>query len=201
MGEETRAEPSSLKGPLADVFVEALLGGEVAPLLRRLGNRAKLTDPAEGRALGLLQLEPALTHVRERVLAIHAKYERTRLTRGVDHDVAEGFLSFIHNGRSERMPIATMVQRGRAREVELRLYYTPKMMGHTGGRAQALEPVLDVFIPKPARDFMAALADGRIDGALAMFEASGKIVDASGTAHERANGGLAGRVRQAVNYL
>lgn len=191
MGEETRAEPSSLKGPLADVFVEALLGGEVGPLLRRLGNRAKLTDPTEGRAAGLAQLEPALTHIRERVLALHAKHERARLTRGVDHDVAEGFLVFIRDGRSERVPIATLVQRGRAREVELRLYYTPKLLGHAGARAQAIEPVSDVFLPKLAQDFLRALNEGRMDGAIALFEGQSKIVDPAGLAHDRAGGALA----------
>ncbi len=190
MGEETRAEPSSLKGPLADVFVEALLGGEVGPLLRRLGNRAKITDPGEGRAAGLLQLEPALTRLRERALLLHGKYERARLTRGVDHDVAEGFLVFIREGRSERLPLATLVQRGRAREVELRLYYTPKVMGTPGGRAQALEPVADVFLPKLAQDFLQAMTDGKVDGALALFEAGGKIVDPTGLAHERPSGAL-----------
>lgn len=194
MGEETRAEPSSLKGPLADVFVEALLGGEVGPLLRRLGNRAKIMDPAEGRAAGLLQLEPALTHIRERALALHAKYERARLTRGVDHDVAEGFLTFTRAGRSERMPVATLVQRGRAREVELRLYYTPKTMGHPGGRAQALDSVADVFLPKLAADLVQALTDGRVDGALALFEAAGKIVDSAGLSHERADGALSSAI-------
>ncbi len=194
MGEEPRAEPSSLKGPLADVFVEALLGGEVGPLLRRLGNRAKMMDPAEGRAAGLLQLEPALTHIRERALALHAKYERARLTRGVDHDVAEGFLVFMRAGRSERLPVATLVQRGRAREVELRLYYTPKTMGHVGGRAQALEPVADVFLPKLAQDLVQALTDGRVDGALALFEVAGRIVDSAGLAHARADGGLSSAI-------
>jgi hypothetical protein len=190
MGEETRAEPSSLKGPLAEVFVEALLGGEVGPLLRRLGNRAKVTDPAEGRAAGLAQLEPALTHIRERILALHATYERSRVIRGVDHDVAEGVLVFIRDGRTERLPIATLVQRGRAREVELRLYYTPSAMGLAGGRSATLDPPPDFFVPKLAQDFTAALTQGRIDSVLALFEASGKVIDSVGGTHERSSGGL-----------
>jgi hypothetical protein len=190
MAEETRGEPSSLKGPLADVFVEALLRGENGPLLRRLGNRAKVTDPVEGRAAGLAQLEPAMNRIKDRFLAAGGTYERVRLVRGVDHDLAEGVLTLPGKGDKVKLPVATMMQRGRAREVELRLYYASKWLKAQGGRAGPVDADPNVFVPKLAVDALTALGGGRIDDMLALMEGNGKLTDPHGAVHDRTSGAL-----------
>jgi hypothetical protein len=191
MAEESRGEPSSLKGPLADVFVDALLHGETGPLLRRLGNRAKLTDPIEGRAAGLSQLEPAMQHIKERLKAAGGVYTKVRLVRGVDHDLAEGVLALPGKTADKVMlPVATLMQRGRAREVELRLYYASKWLKAQGGRSGPVDADPDVFVPKVAADALAAFAGGRVDDLLAMMEGNAKLTDPQGAVHERTTGAL-----------
>src|SRR5437870_573436 len=50
MSDDPRPPASTLKGRLADVFVPALVSGNVESLSRRLGNRATIDDPLSGRA-------------------------------------------------------------------------------------------------------------------------------------------------------
>ena len=190
MAEESRGEPSSLKGPLADVFVDALLRGENGPLLRRLGNRAKLTDPVEGRTAGLAQLEPAMLHIRDRMNAAAGVYSKVRLVRGVDHDLAEGVLTLPSKNDKVVLPIATLMQRGRAREVELRLYYASKWLKSPGGRSGPVDVDPNVFVPKLATDLLAALSGGNIDDALALLDGNAKLTDPHGGVHERTSGAL-----------
>lgn len=189
---DTAIPPSSvLKGRLSDVFVPALVGGATSALLRRLGTRATLDDPTEGRSASAPAIEAALTRLARGWHDAQASYRPLASTTGVDCDVAEAVLDLSPDGTPTPMPIAVVAERRSMREIDVRLYYAPP--GRTDSRT--VPPSWAGVGPEPrtplARDLLEALRAGAIEHACAGFEQDARVVDVHGKVHERERGALA----------
>jgi hypothetical protein len=193
-----RGPSSALKGWLSDIYFPALLdvaeeAKAIEALSQRLGGRATIDDPLNGRAAGLPALTEQLTKTAKWLAERGATYERIACTTGVDRDVTEGTLSLRGESSAIRLPVAVVAERRRAREVELRVYHaTQPLRGKPAIRHPmvAVPPGTDVTVPQPVSDHVAALLGGRIDEVLASFEVDGVLRDGRGVDHARADGAL-----------
>jgi hypothetical protein len=181
-----RGEPSSLRGPLSEVYLSGLAASQAEQLTRRLGDRATVDDPIFGRATGM----PALARYLEEAAAWLVKhdgaFERLAFTVGSDRDVSEGTLSLTFDGRRVAVPVAIVAERRREREVELRLYYSTKPINGTQAVRSPLLPKDDeVVVPPPVSAHLEALARGNAEAIVAGFEEKGSLRDAQGVTYLR----------------
>jgi hypothetical protein len=191
-GQGEQPPPSSLRGWLSDVYVPAILDGALLPLAQRLGARATVDDPILGRAAGLAAIEAHLAKSAKWLQELGARYERGQFTTGVDRDVTEGALTVTKDGRSFEVPIAVVVERRRSREVEVRIYYPPHLVGAKRTlRAELAAHDPSVILPTLVGEHVEALRRGDVEAALACFEEHGVARDAHGGAYGKANGTLA----------
>jgi len=121
----------------------------------------------------------------------NATLNRGRVTVGVDRDVAEAVLSLRHGERAIDLPIAVLAERGRAREIDVRIHHATRAIG----RWQAPRPARrradkEHVVASDVAEHLAALRLGDVDAVVATFESSGEVVDGAGQAHDRASGAL-----------
>jgi hypothetical protein len=179
--------PSSvLKGRLVDVFVPALVAGSTTALVRRLGTRATLDDPTQGRGASVAGIESMLIKL-ARTWTDGAVFTCLASTTGVDCDVNEGTLQIA----DAVMPIAVVAERRSMREIDVRLYYA--LPERTDARlVPPTFPTTSVDPRAPiAVELLDALAAGDGARALGTFEQDAQAVDVRGVVHDRASGGLA----------
>jgi hypothetical protein len=175
----------TLKGRLADVYVPALVDGALAPLSRRLGNRATIDDPIFGRASTLSSIDPLLERVAAHFQQGQAKYRHVASTTGVDRDVSEGLLTMA----SGDVPIAVVAERRRLREIELRIYYST---GGTNRRTRTTRSGdVEVAIPQIVSHVLEALRRGAVERVLSAFEETSRFVDPEGKSHAKRDGKMA----------
>jgi hypothetical protein len=191
-----RGPPTAMRGWLSDVYVPTLLETALRDkaldsLARRLGAKATVDDPIQGRATGL---EAITAHVRKTAdwLIEHAaSYGRLAFTTGIDRDVTEGTLSLTFESKTVDLPIAVVAERRRSREVELRVYYaTAPIDGSKRTRARLVPNNPETLAPPAVVDFLGALAKGDIAGITAAFETEGSVRDARGLRHAKKDGEL-----------
>ena len=186
-----RGEPSSLRGPLSEVYLQALATSQPAQLGRRLGDRATVDDPIFGRAAGMPALERYLEEVAAWLAKREAAFDRTSFVVGSDRDVTEGVLHLTFEGRRVSVPVAVVAERRREREVEVRLYYSTRPIKGTHAVRSPLLPQDDeVAVPPPVAAHLEALAKGDVKGLAASFEAKGSLRDAEGKVFENDTGAL-----------
>ncbi|MGH7293287.1 MAG: hypothetical protein ACRELB_00060 [Polyangiaceae bacterium] len=176
-----RGEPSSLRGPLSDVYFPALAGGQAEALARRLGERATVDDPIFGRTSGM----PALARYLDEVAAWIGKragaFEHVAYTVGSDRDVTEGVLQLTFEGRRVAVPVAVVAERRKEREVEIRLYYSTRPInGAHAVRSPLLPQDDEVAVPPPVASHLEALGRGDVGAIVASFEATGSLRDSQG---------------------
>lgn len=186
-----RGAPSSLRGPLSDVYLPALASNGAEALARRLGDKATVDDPIFGRANGM----PAIARYLEEVAVWLGKrdgaFEHVAYIVGSDRDVTEGVLQLTFEGRRVAVPVAVVAERRREREVEVRLYYSTRPIKGTHAVRSPLLPQDDeVAVPPPVEAHLQALARGDVKGIVASFEPSGSLRDAQGTVYRQEGGGL-----------
>lgn len=182
---DERSPASALKGRLAEVYVPALVSGTIDALTRRLGNRATIDDPLYGRASSLASIEPLLTRVAEYFAEGSATYEHVCSTTGVDRDIAEGRLALTLDGEAREMPIAVVAERRRLREIELRIYYAPEGLQGRKARAPLMPTGPQIGLATSIEEIIEGVRKGAIEQALAGFEDSGRIVDATGRSYTK----------------
>ncbi len=190
MTDDARPPASSLKGRLADVFIPALVSGDLEALARRLGNRATVDDPIYGRASSLASLEPMIGKLGDWFAQRKATYRHVYATTGVDRDASEGILSMAEGSATRELPIAVVAERRRLREIELRVYYAPEPSAKRKPRAQLVSPNPRSVLPQHVQVAVDALCRGAIDGMLGGFEADARVVDPSGTWHHKRDGAM-----------
>ncbi len=190
MNDEPRQPPSTLKGRLADVFVPALVSGQLEALARRLGNRATVDDPVHGRASSLASLEPMLGKLVGWFADRKTVYRHVYSTTGVDRDAAEGILSMTHGDQAREVPIAVVAERRRLREIELRIYYAPEPSPARKPRAPLVSPNATAVLPTQVSQMVDALRKGTIDELIGAFEEQARVVDPGGTWHHKREGAM-----------
>jgi hypothetical protein len=158
---EERGEPSSLRGPLSEVYLPALTASQPQELAKRLGDRATVDDPIFGRTNGMPALERYLDEVAVWMGKREGSFEKLAFTVGSDRDVTEGMLSLTFDGRRVSVPVAIVAERRREREVELRLYYSTRPIHGTPAVRSPLLPQDDqVAVPPPVAAHLEALGKG-----------------------------------------
>ena len=182
---EDELPPSSLRGRLCEVFFSALLTEMIDPLMRRLGDKAELSDPLFGTATGLSPLKDRLIEW-TRFLSDHdARYDRTITVVGADRDVTEGTLELRLDGHTRTLLIALLMERRGQREVALRAFvatspFAKDAKGPTSGEASS-----SMVVPSFASDLLAALAKRDASAVEACFEQESGVRDALGNEHAR----------------
>jgi hypothetical protein len=191
MTDDGRSPPSALRGRLADIYVPALVSGDVEALSRRLGNRATIDDPLYGRASSLASVAPLLARVAAYFAEAGAVYGHVCSTTGVDRDAAEGRLSMTVDGQACETPIAVVAERRRLREIELRVYYLPR------GPSTSLRPRApltshgpEVALAPLVHAIFGGVKTGALERALAGFEEASQVVDPSGRRHAKSDGAM-----------
>ncbi len=192
-----RGPPTALRGWLSDIYFPALLDRSVRDasleaLGARLGARAALDDPMWGRAEGLPAVPERLQATAAWLDDHAASYERLAFTTGVDRDVTEGTLVLTFEQKTVALPVAVVAERRRAREVELRIYFsTQPIRGAFTVRAPLVTGGPDaVPLPAPVGDYLESVAAGKVDAVLATFEVDGVLRGPRGVQHANADGGL-----------
>jgi hypothetical protein len=186
-----RGEPSSLRGPLSEVYLLALATNQAEQLARRLGDRATVDDPIFGRANGMPTLERYLEEVSAWLTKRDGAFDRVSFVVGSDRDVTEGVLHVTFDGRRVSVPVAVVAERRREREVEVRLYYsTLPIKGTHAIRSPLLPQDDEVAVPPPVAAHLEALSRGDVKGLAASFEASGSLRDAQGKSFPNETGEL-----------
>jgi hypothetical protein len=182
---EDELPPSSLRGRLCEVFFSALLTEMIDPLMRRLGDKAELSDPIFGDAAGLSPLKDRLVEW-TRFLSEHdARYDRTITVVGADRDVTEGTLELRLDGHTITLPVALLMERRKEREVALRVFLaTSPFKREAKGPHIAEAPVS--FVPSFASDLLNALGKRDAAAVEACFEEESGVRDALGGEHARA---------------
>lgn len=181
-----RGEPSSLRGPLSEVYLPALTTSQAEQLGRRLGDRATVDDPIFGRTSGMPALARYLEEVAGWLSKREGSFQHVAFTVGSDRDVTEGTLSLTFEGRRVSVPVAIVAERRREREVELRLYYSTRPINGTQAVRSPLLPQDDeVAVPPPVAAHLEALARGNVGAIVESFEEKGTLRDAQGVTHAR----------------
>jgi hypothetical protein len=176
-----RGAPSSLRGWLSEVYFPALLASQPEQLALRLGDRATVDDPIFGRTNGMPALQRYLEEVAAWLAKREATFEKVAFTMGSDRDVTEGTLGLTFEGRRVSVPVATVAERRKEREVELRLYYSTKPINGSRSVRSPLLPQDDhIAVPPPVAAHIAALSKGDLAGIVATFEPGGTLRDPAG---------------------
>jgi hypothetical protein len=189
---------SALKGRLADVYVPALVNGEIEALSKRLGNRATIDDPLYGRASTLSSIDPLLGKTAALFRDRRASHRHVGSTTGVDRDTSEGVLAT----NAGDVPILVVAERRRLREIELRLYHAMD----DGSRHRKARPPLFVSgsratLPQVVAHVVEALRRGAIERILAAFEEGSRFVDPEGKAHAKKDGRMSAYLASVGNRL
>jgi hypothetical protein len=191
-----RGPPTALRGWLSDVYFPALLdlssGGKATlALASRLGAKATVDDPLQGRASGLPAIETHLKKTAQWLVDHSASYQRVAFTTGPDRDVTEGTLGLTFESKTVDLPIAVVAERRRSREVELRIYFATQSLGSGGvKRGRLVTPGEELTLPDPVPEFLDALGKGDTKALLGAFEQEGALRDAHGLQHGKKEGAL-----------
>jgi hypothetical protein len=186
MTEDGRPPPSTLKGRLADVYVPALVAGELVGLSRRLGSRATVDDPLHGRASGLAALEALTAKASASFVEGGGTYRHVYSTTGVDRDTSEGVVSMTQGGAPREVPIAVVAERRKLREIDLRLYYARAPGTPPDPRGALVPPGYGPTLPPVMAGVVDALRKRDVESAIAAFEETGELVDPHGRRHAKA---------------
>jgi hypothetical protein len=191
-----RGPPSTLRGWLSDVYFPSLLDVSmreraIESLANRLGAKATVDDPLQGRAGGLAAIAAHLQRTAEWLAEHSASYERAAFTTGTDRDVTEGTMALTFENRTLDLPVAVVAERRRSREVELRVYYATQSFGSEKKKRSALDlRSADVVLPPQVVTFLDALATGDTRAVVATFQHDASVRDARGLQHGAKGGAL-----------
>jgi hypothetical protein len=188
--------PSALRGPLSDVYFPAILdqpARETAldALAKRLGPKATVDDPIQGRATGLSGIRRVVDQTASWLVEHAASYAKVASTSGIDRDVTEGTLSLTLGQNPTELPVAVVAERRKSREVELRVYFAaPAGSREASTRGRLVQPGEDLVIPDVVVTLLDALAKGDVATIGAQFEEDGAVRDRHGAEHAKSGGAL-----------
>jgi hypothetical protein len=184
-----RGAPSNLRGWLSDVYLPALLSGEVDSLARRLGDRATVDDPIFGRAQGENPLGARLRETATWLSGHQGSFERSGFVMGSDRDVTYGVLSLSRDGQPLKLPVAVVAERRPEREVAIRVYHAiGAFADKQAPRGPLLAPDEETAVPPPVAAYLEALARGDLTAVIASFEDGAILYDGRGNEYVKEEG-------------
>jgi hypothetical protein len=176
----------SLRGRLAEVYLPALIGDERASLLRRLGDAASLDEPLFGSSTGLGELEGHVAKLAGWLSERGARYLPSGVVVGGDRDVAEGVLDLRVDGAGLSLPVAVVVERKRAREVQVRVYHGTKAVAGTRRGPAAPANVTPSFPELVAEQFL-AFRNHDVAEVFTGFQTDGTVCDGMGQEFDKSS--------------
>jgi hypothetical protein len=110
---------------------------------------------------------------------------------GIDRDVTEGTLSIRLDGEHIELPVALIMERKKAREVDLRVYHAtlPLKWGQVA-RPRRGHSEKDPAVPAHVAEHLALMRLGDVDALVAGFETEGSVRDGTGKVHARPGGAM-----------
>jgi hypothetical protein len=199
--DDAERQTTSLRGRLADVYYPALLGDSQDALAIRLGERAMTYNPLFGWASGLEQFRPHLMVVAAWLETVGATYTHGRTLVGLERDVSEGVLSLRSASRHIELPVAVVMERRKAREVDLRCYHAALPLGHwQAKRPPRVLPDKEQTLATDVATHLAALRLGDADALVSGFETDGNLRDGAGRVHGRGTPGEQGSPNKLHEY-
>ena len=149
-----------------------------------------MDDPIFGRTQGGPALAAYLDQSAAWLTQRAGAFESFAFTTGSDRDVTEGALALTVDGKRLSVPVAVVAERRPEREVEIRLYYSTKpILGANTPRTPLVPRDDELAVPPPVSLYLAALARGDVDAAVASFENGAMLRDPSGGEHLREGAG------------
>ncbi len=189
LDEDAERPSSKLRGRLSEVYFPALLGDSQEELTVRLGERASTYEPVFGVAAGLNEIKAKLSKLAKWLNDAGASYAHERTLVGVDRDVAEGILSLRVDGRPVELPVAVVVERRRAREVDLRVYHATQPLDRwQAARPPRANPETEPSLAQDVATHLSAVRLGDADAIVAGFESAGSLRDGTGKSYSREGG-------------
>ena len=184
-------QTSSLRGRLSDVFLPALLADSQEELGKRLGSRAKIYDPIFGAAANPAEVSGRLKALAGWLSDHGAEFVASSSVVGIDRDVTEGTLSLRLDEEHIDLPVALILERKKAREVDLRIYHaTLPLKSWQAARPQRGVREKDPAVPAHVAEHLALMRLGDVDALVAGFETDGSVRDGTGKVHARPGGGM-----------
>jgi hypothetical protein len=184
-------QTSSLRGRLSDVFFPALLSDSQEELGKRLGSRAKIYAPIVGAAAGAVEVSRRLKELAAWLSDHSAAFSAASTVVGVDRDVTEGTLSMRVNEQHIELPVALIMERRKAREVDLRIYHATLPLKCSQAARPARGPSeKDPAVPAHVAEHLALIRLGDVDALVAGFETDGSVRDGTGKVHARTSGSM-----------
>jgi ketosteroid isomerase-like protein len=185
-----RGAPSNVRGWLSEVYLPALVSAQAEQLVRRLGGRATVDDPIFGRTTGMPALAGYLERAAAWFTAREGVFEVLAFTTGSDRDVTEGTLGLMVDGKRVSVPVAVVAERRPEREVEIRVYYSTRLiLGKPTARAPLVPRDDELTVPPPVASHLLALARGDVDSLVASFENGATLRDPAGETHVKKSQG------------
>ncbi len=183
-------QTSSLRGRLSDVFFPALLSDSQEELGKRLGSRAKIYSPIFGAASGP-EVSSRLKELAAWLSDRSAAFSASSTLVGIDRDVTEGTLSMRLNEQHVELPVALIMERKRAREIDLRVYHaTLPLKRWQAARPHRGQSEKDPAVPAHVAEHLALMRLGDVDALVAGFETEGSVRGGTGKVHARPGGGM-----------
>jgi hypothetical protein len=181
---DDESPPASLRGRLAEVFLPAIVGETIPPLMRRLGDLATIDEPIFGASAGP-RLEDHVTKLSHWFAERSTRYSRSGIIVGIDRDIAEGVIDLRQGEKQLSIPIAVVAQRGKNRAIELRVYHATRTLGIERRGPAPAHPQDSVAIPPVAKDVIDALRTHDTYALSTALEHEGTLCDAAGCETER----------------
>jgi hypothetical protein len=188
-----RGGPSNVRGWLSEVYLPALVSAQSEQLAQRLGGRATVDDPLFGRAAGHPALPRLLGEAATWLAARKGAFDKTAFTTGSDRDVTEGTLALLVDGKRVSVPVAVVAERRPEREVEIRVYYSTRLIrGAPTLRSPLVPRDDDLAVPPPVTAHLLALARSDVEAIIAGFEDGATLRDPAGRTHVKEGPGGGG---------
>jgi hypothetical protein len=199
--DDTERPTTSLRGRLSDVYFTALLSASQDALAIRLGERAMTFNPLFGWASRLGQIRPHLKEVAAWLETVGASYTHLRTLVGLERDISEGTLSLRVKEHHLELPVAVVMERRKAREVDLRCYHATLPLGHwQAKRPTRVPPDKEQTLATDVATHLAALRLGDADALVSGFETEGSLRDGAGRVHGRGARGENGGANKLHEY-
>jgi hypothetical protein len=191
MDDEGARQPTNLRGRLAEIYLAALLDDSADALGKRRGDRATVYHPLFGQATGTAAITKSLVRFAELLSESNASLKRGRVLVGVDRDVAQSVVSLKHGEREIELRVAVVAERGRAREIDVRVHHATRPFGRwQAPRGTRRREGREHVVASDVAEHLAALRLGDVDAVVATFESTAEVVDGAGRSHDRASGAL-----------
>jgi hypothetical protein len=168
----------------ATLYLQLLVEGRTEHLLALFSGEPIIDDPRAGRVAGKEAVSRFAGEMHTWLSGLEAGVLPLRVTRGPARSVAEIVLHLYTDGERIELPVAVVVEGSTGGLTEIRVYHsTWPLTGTHQVRPPMLASVPHLDLPDEVGKYQRALAEGRLEDILALFEEDGYAREPSGGEH------------------